>query len=181
MKDQTSFFYRSLQCVSTTNCDPVQLLSFHFAAALLQTPKIFNDTVSNPYSLLNKLDDLPVVLATGASTSLSPVLSDFIGPLEPAPLNEIRGLTATTRVIGKGKVRWTICDYWNVTGVIETKAYYVPDALIRLFSPQAYFQANQHAGRCVIQGQKTTLELPDKTILEFPYNPRSNLPLMLPD
>jgi hypothetical protein len=55
---------------STTNYDPVQLPSFHFAAALLQTPKIFHDTVSDPYSLLNKLDDLPVVLDTGASTSL---------------------------------------------------------------------------------------------------------------
>jgi hypothetical protein len=31
----------------------------------------------------------------------------------------------------------------------------------------------------VIRGQKTTLTLPDQTVLEFPYNPRSNLPLML--
>jgi hypothetical protein len=28
---------------------------------------------------------------------------------------------------------------------------------------------------------KTTLELPDQTVLELPYNPRNNLPLMLPD
>jgi hypothetical protein len=28
---------------------------------------------------------------------------------------------------------------------------------------------------------KTTLELPDQTVLEFPYSPRSNLLLMLPD
>jgi hypothetical protein len=148
---------------------------------MLEVPKMFNDTVSDPYTFLNKVNDLPIVLDTGASTSLTPVLSDFIGPLEPAPHNEIRGLTASTRVIGKGKVCWTIRDYWNVTGVIETDAYYVPDALIRLFSPQSYFQANQHVGRCVIQGQKTTLALPDQTVLEFPYNPHSNLPLMLPD
>jgi hypothetical protein len=63
--------------------------------------------------------------------------------------------------------------------MIATDAYYVPDASIRLFSPQS--QANQHAGRCVTQGQKTTLELPDQTVLEFPYNPHSNLLLMLTD
>ena len=39
--------------------------------------------------------ELPIVIDTGASTSLSPVLSDFIGPLEPAPL-EINGLANTT-------------------------------------------------------------------------------------
>jgi hypothetical protein len=104
------FYRRSLHCVSTTNCDPVQVPSCHFASVMLQAPKMFNDTVSDPYTFLNKVDDLPIVLDTGgASTSLTPELSDFIGPLEPAPLNEIRGLTASTRVIGKGNVCWTIC------------------------------------------------------------------------
>jgi hypothetical protein len=54
--------------------------------------------------LTSKLDDLPIVLDAGALTSLTPVLSDFIGPLEPTPLNEIRGHKASTRVVGKGKI-----------------------------------------------------------------------------
>jgi hypothetical protein len=140
-----------------------------------------DDPVPELFDLPSKPDNLPVVLDTGASTSLTPVLTDFIGPLIPAPIDEIRGLTATTRVIGKGTVQWVLRDYWNVTGVIKTTAYYVPDASIRLFSPQSFFQEHSNSGRCVIQGQKTTMELPDKTVLEFPYNPMSNLPLMLPD
>jgi hypothetical protein len=167
-----------LQCTATTNINPIHAPSFQFASAFLHSSPSA-ETDSESYSFLSKSDDLPIVLDTGASTSLTPILSDFIGPLEPAQLSEIRGLTATTKVVGRGKVQWTIRDYWNVTGVIETDAYYVPDASIRLFSPQFYFQEYQNNGRCIIQGMKTTLELPDKTILEFPYNPQSNLPLML--
>jgi hypothetical protein len=159
-----------LQCIATTNINPIHVPTFQFASALLHS-SCSAEADSESYSSVSKLDDLPIVLDTGASTSLTPILSDFIGPLEPAPLSEIRGLTATTKVVGRGKVQWTIRDYWNVTGVIETDAYYVPDASIRLFSPQFYFQEYQHTGRCIIQGMKTTLELPDKTILEFPYNP----------
>jgi hypothetical protein len=169
-----------LFCTAATHVDPIHDPSFQFASALLHTPGS-TDSDMDIYSFLTKSEILPIVLDTGASTSLTPILSDFIGPLEPAPLSEIRGLTATTKVVGRGRVQWTVRDYWNVTGVIETDAYYVPDASIRLFSPQFYFQEYQHAGRCIIQGMKTTLELPNKTVLEFPYNPRSNLPLMLTD
>jgi hypothetical protein len=178
---RSNFDSTSLPCTSTTNWSSVvDDPSFLFDTALLQAPTS-NDTVSDSFGFLTKPDDLPIVLDTGASTTLTLILSDFIGPLEPAPLSEIRGLTATTKVVGRGKVQWTIRDYWNVTGVIETDASYVPDASICLFSPQYYFQEYQHSGGCIIQGMKTTLELPNATVLEFPYNPGSNLPLMLPD
>jgi hypothetical protein len=168
----------SLPCVATTLGSSIPQSNFGLIAeAMLQRPS--DSLSSSEYSFLTQSTDLPVVLDTGASTSLTPVLSDFIGPLEPAPLTEIRGLTSTTRVVGKGIVEWNICDYWNVPGVIRTMAYYVPDASIRLFSPQLYFQEKDNQGSCVIRGQKTTLTLSDQTVLEFPYNPRSNLPLML--
>jgi hypothetical protein len=125
--------------------------------------------------------DMPVVIDTGALVSLTPVLSDFIGPLVPTQLTELIGLTAKTHVVGKGMVEWPIRDYWNVPGVIKTSAYYVPNASIRLFSPQCYFQEHENQGRCIIHGRKATMELPDNTVLEFPYNPGNNLPLMLTD
>jgi hypothetical protein len=160
-----------LSCLATSNFSFLAEAHLHHPSNSLPT--------SDSFSFLTPPTDLPVVLDTGASMSLTPVLSDFIGPLEPAPLKEIRGLTSTTRVVGKGIVEWHICDYWNVSGIIRTMAYYVPDASIRLFSPQSYFQDKANQGSCVIKGQKTTLVLPDHTVLEFPYNPRSNLPLML--
>lgn len=123
-------------------------------------------------------DDMPIVLDTGASTSITPVLSDFIGPLEPTPISEITGLNSKTRIVGKGTVEWAICDYWNVVRVVRTTAYYVPDIDIRLFSPQAFFQENGDKGRCVVRGRTITLELPDGSHLEFPYNQSSNLPFM---
>jgi hypothetical protein len=114
---------------------PLPCVSTHFscglfAGALLQTPFTEDNASLDPFSLLNqKSDDIPVVLDTGALTSLTPVLSNFIGPLTQAPIDEIRGLTATTRVVGRGIVQWKICDYCNVTGVVQTLAYYVPECL----------------------------------------------------
>ena len=125
--------------------------------------------------------DAPIVIDTGASTSLTPDLSDFVTPLEPVQSAEVNGLTGKTKVVGKGLVEWTIRDYWGVVQVIRTTAVFVPDASIRLFSPQAYFQDNEGKGRCVIEGRKSRLELPNGAVLEFPYNCGSNLPLMLPD
>ena len=89
-----------------------------------------NHTVHNP----------PVVLDTGASTTITPILSDFVTPIKPTSLQHIKGLSGNARVMGEGIVEWYIVDYWNVTRKIRTKAYYVPAAQIRLFSPQSYFQ-----------------------------------------
>jgi hypothetical protein len=152
------------------------------ASSLLQTSTLFNvllqDTTSDSTPPIDPTD-MPIVVDTGASVSLTPVLSDFTGPLVPTQLTELKGLTAKTHVIGKGFVKWPIRDFWNVPGVIKTSAYYVPNASIRLFSPHCYFQENDNQGRCVIQGCKATMKLPEKTILEFPYNPGNNLPLLL--
>jgi hypothetical protein len=49
---------------------------------------------------------------------------------------------------------------------IRTTVYYVPEASIRLFSPQTYY--------------RTTLTLKDGSRIDFPYQ-ENNLPLMLTD
>ena len=123
-------------------------------------------------------DNLPIVIDSGASLSLTPVLEDFIGDLKPAHIKDLNGLSSKISVVGVGTVRWTICDLFGVVRSIETTAYYVPQATIRLFSPQSYFQEND-AGKCVITAKKSVLTLADDTELEFPHNPGSNLPFML--
>jgi len=122
--------------------------------------------------------DLPIVIDTGASTSITPVLSDFVGDLSPASTAEVNQLSGSTKVVGKGLVEWEIQDLWGVSYVIQTEAYYIPQATIRLFSPQAYFQRHQ-GGHCIVHDKKIQLKLKDHTILEFPYNKGGNLPLML--
>jgi hypothetical protein len=61
---------------------------------------------------------------------------------------------------------------------IRTRAYYIPDAAIRLFSPQTYFQEGQ-LGKCQVNAQQTSITLHDGSILEFPYTGGSILPIML--
>ena len=60
------------------------------------------------YSAAN--DELPIVIDTGASTTLTPNASDFIGAIRPSPKTQVKGLTSTTTVAGTGAVQWTIRD-----------------------------------------------------------------------
>ena len=94
------------------------------------------------HSALPALDpnNTPVVLDTGASFSLSPYKSDFVGPLRRSDVPSLKGLSATTTVEGIGTVEWTIRDVFGLVRTIRVSAYYVPQATIRLFSPQVYFQ-----------------------------------------
>jgi hypothetical protein len=69
--------------------------------------------------------------------------------------------------------------FFGAVRIIKTKAYYVPDATIRFFSPQTYFQETGH-GECRVNAKRTSLELADGSLMEFPYNLGSNLPIMLP-
>ena len=148
---------------------------------LKTSSKELSHLLNSEYRALLAPEATPIIIDSGASTSLTPHVSNFIGPLEPAPTKEIEGLSLKACVIGKGTVEWTIRDYWNVVRVVRTMAYYVPDAQIRLFSPQTYIQENDDKGKCIILGQKAVLELPDGLTLKFSHQKGNNLPLMLTD
>ena len=130
------------------------------------------------YMSQREQDMLPIVIDSGASKSLTPNLQDFVGPIQPAEISSLNGLSGTTAVRGFGTVQWMVRDVMGVARTIKTKAYYVPEASIRLFSPQTFFQ-EQQAGKLVLDHKKTQLQIPDGTWLEFPYNSSSNLPFML--
>ena len=125
-------------------------------------------------------DDLPIVIDTGGSYSVTPNVEDFDGEIRPADIGDLQGLSAPATVGGVGTVVWTIKDVFGSVRTIRTKAYYVPSAAIRLFSPQQYFQEH-NAGEFWCNARRAVLTLGDGSELEFPYNPGSNLPLMLPD
>jgi hypothetical protein len=94
--------------------------------------------------------NVPVVLDTGASFSLTPFMNDFVGPIRPSPIGSLRGVSASANIAGIGTVEWMIRDLFGVIRAIRTEAYYVPEASIRLFSPQVYFQENGDKGECLI-------------------------------
>ena len=88
--------------------------------------------------LSDKGDDLvPIVIDSGASISLTANYNNFVGPICPVTITELRGLSHTTKVHGVGKVEWTVRDMFGAMRTIKTQAYYIPDATVRLFSPQA--------------------------------------------
>ena len=79
---------------------------------------------------------IPIIIDTGASISLTPVITDFVGNIEPADLDSLQGLSSKTKVCGQGTVHWKIQDMFGMVRTIAIKAYYVPEASIRLMSPQ---------------------------------------------
>ena len=89
--------------------------------------------------ICQRYHELPIVLDTGASMSLTPVPSDFNGNFYPASISEVSYLAHTTRIFGKGTIEQNIIDYWNVVRVIRTTVYCVPNASIDLFIIQTYF------------------------------------------
>jgi hypothetical protein len=122
---------------------------------------------------------VPIVIGTGASVSVTPVLTDFLGPLRPCAMTNIKGLSGTTEVIGEGTVNWLVRDVFGNKRKIRTTVYYVPEASIRLFSPHTYFKEKK-ADSLQITHDRMTLTLKDGSRLDFPYQ-ENNLPLMLTD
>ena len=122
----------------------------------------------------NASDHTPVVIDSGASICLTPFESDFSGPIVASPLQKLTGLTTDTPVAGQGVVAWTVYDMFGVVRTIKVTAQYVPDASIRLFSPQQYFQERQ-AGSLFMNHSCATLKLADGSSLYFPYS-HANLP-----
>jgi Reverse transcriptase (RNA-dependent DNA polymerase)/GAG-pre-integrase domain len=123
-------------------------------------------------------NEVPIVLDTGASFSLTPFESDFVRGPTPSKATEMTGITDAVKIEGIGTVEWPIVDIFGRCRTITTQAYYVPQADIRLFSPQVYFQ-DEGKGRCVVTDYNVTLTLSDDSELQFPYHHSSNLPFML--
>ena len=122
---------------------------------------------------------IPIIIDTGASISLTPVITDFVGDIEPADLDSLQGLSSKTKVCGQGIIHWKIQDIFGMVRTISIEDYYVPEASIRLMSPKQYFQESK-SGHAVFDGGVMVIHLPlDKHIMKFPFHNRNNLPFML--
>ena len=73
-------------------------------------------------------DEIPIVIDTGASCSLSPLRSDFL--TFTSVDSKISGVGAQASIQGVGMVKWTVTDQNGASHTIETMAYYVPTASI---------------------------------------------------
>jgi hypothetical protein len=152
-----------------------------YRQALLLAAMLTGGAVSITASVYsaNKDDCVPIVIDTRASVLVTPVLTDFLGPLRPCATTNLKGLIGTAEVIGEGTVNWLVRDMFGNKRKTSTTAYYVPEGSIRLFSPQTYFKEKK-AGSLQITHDLTTLTLKDGSQLDFMYQ-ENNLPLMLTD
>ena len=124
--------------------------------------------------------DVPIVIDTGCSHSVTPFLEDFSSELEPTANSQMNGLKDSVAIKGDGWVDWPIRDIFGRVALVRTRAYYIPEAKIRLFSSQTYFQEND-AGRMAQDGDKIILTTAGGDKLTFNYQPCSNLPCMFLD
>ena len=126
----------------------------------------------------------PIVIDTGASCSVTPNIHDFVNtPISPNGIS-MEGLHGDkTEVLGEGVIRWDIEDVNGIRDHIETYAYFMPKANVRLFSPQVYMteQASKGNPHCEfrLDSKGTTLALANRTELQFPLQQGNNLPIML--
>ena len=83
-----------------------------------------------------------IVLDTGASISVSPFKDDFLSWDKHSSLPTLQSLTGTASVLGYGMVNWPVQTDQGLVHSIKTKAYFVPDAAVRLLSPQRYISTS---------------------------------------
>jgi hypothetical protein len=137
----------------------------------LTTPSIFTSTIPG---------ELPIVIDTGASCSITPLLSDFTSAPTTPDTKSLGSLTsASTTVTGQGPIEWKIEDMHGVCRPLPTTAYLVPDATVRLFSPQVYIKENPTTSSLHLDSTGITLTMSCGTTLKFPIQEGSNLPIML--
>jgi len=120
--------------------------------------------------------EVPVVIDTGCSMSVSPCAEDFQGEVEP--LDQLmHGLDGAAKVHGVGWVEWPIIDVFNNVNVMRTRCYHTPKAEMWLLSMQTIFQENQ-AVTLTQHYEKVVLNSPNGPTLTFPNQQGNNPPLM---
>ena len=128
--------------------------------------------------LSSNINELPIVIDTGASFSITPTIADFDTKIVRSTCTSLNQLSGKTPVIGEGPITWNIEDVEGTRRQIKTQAYYVPTATIRLFSPQTYIDDSDRA-QLLLNSKGTFLTLQCGTVMQFPINKASNLPFML--
>ena len=71
---------------------------------------------------------VPIVINTGCSISVTPFLSDFVTVLTPPQEDSMTGLKGSIPIKGEGWVEWTVQDVFGHQALIRTRAHHVPDA-----------------------------------------------------
>ena len=164
------------------NCNHLQDNKFDPAINYCPIPKIYN-ILANGNIGPNFMDpitskEFPILFDSGASVAISGFKEDFIADLN-RPKTDIRlgGMANGMLVEGIGKVKWSLkSDSNNV--VIHTQCYYVPNAKVRLISPQRLFNKESGVGGSFnIYEEYSTLLFDGLPSVRIDYDEKSFLPV----
>lgn len=126
---------------------------------------------------------LPLIFDTGASITVSPHLSDFIGPIQKtsAVPSRLNGVSSSHIIQGMGTIRVLVYTDSHQPRYLQTTGYYVPDINVRLFSVQRY--VDEHPGeQCVFSLSDNGMQFTFPTSigggkLTFNYQATNHLPV----
>jgi hypothetical protein len=119
--------------------------------------------------------DIPLIVDTGASICVSPRRDDFISYKKSNI--KIKALSSSSNVVGEGMIRWNVYNKEGSITTIEIKGYHIPEAEVRLLSPQVLLTLVDGKGHMSSKGLRLELGA-DEPSVEAHYCPRSNLPLL---
>lgn len=125
-------------------------------------------------------DMVPLVIDTGASISITPYKTDFIGHIHATQPIEIKGITSGLQVQGYGTVCYT---FQNDNGTLQTlnltHCLYVPHCTARLICPRQLgiesknpldgYNSVSRVGILTYQGQQTTISCDTTSQLPILY------------
>ena len=125
-----------------------------------------------------KENTFSVIWDSGASISISPHRSDFVGPLEPPSVGiRLQGIVKGLAVHGIGHVAWSFVDNRGQLRTLKLPAYFVPKATARLLSTNSLLKTYPSESitllhdRLILSGTETT----EVSGIEILVDPRSNL------
>jgi hypothetical protein len=88
-----------------------------------------------PYCLSSTTIRSSIIIDSGASVCISPHKSDFITYKDSKM--KIKDLSLSNQVSGEGIISWSLLDENGDSVQIELKGHHIPNAEVRLLSPQA--------------------------------------------
>ena len=111
---------------------------------------------------------------TGASAGCTPFRADFVD-YQPVEM-EIQGVETKSNVVGIGITLHKFIDQDKNPCFLPCLSYHVPNADIRLFSPQTFHQ--YYGGHSVLNGDSVVMHLESGRQIRFNINQKdSNIPI----
>jgi hypothetical protein len=89
---------------------------------------------------------------------------------------KINDSSFSNRVAGEGLIHWSLQDINGAVVTLEIMGYHIPNADVRLLSPQVLIRTS--SGHALLNHNGMDISLDDDTILSANYCPRTNLPMV---